>query len=54
MKVDCDIIRDLIPSYLDKVSSEATNKLVEKHLETCKKLLRRITKYEQRCRCRRN
>ncbi len=42
MKVDCDIIRDLIPSYLDKVSSEATNKLVEKHLETCKNCLEEL------------
>lgn len=36
-QIDCDVIQDLLPSYADKVSSEATNKLVEEHLKTCKK-----------------
>lgn len=34
--LDCDIIQDLLPSYNDKISSESTNKLVEKHLKQCK------------------
>ncbi len=36
-QIDCDIIQDLLPSYSDKVSSDATNKLIEEHLKTCKK-----------------
>lgn len=31
----CEIIRDLIPLYLDKVCSEDSRKLVEEHLEEC-------------------
>ena len=36
-QVNCDVIQDLLPSYSDKISSEATNKLVEEHLKTCEK-----------------
>jgi hypothetical protein len=35
--VNCDVIQDLLPSYLDKISSESTNKLVEEHLQSCEK-----------------
>ena len=35
--VNCDIIQDLLPSYIDKISSESTNKLVEEHLQSCEK-----------------
>ena len=31
----CEIIRDLIPLYLDKVCSEDSRKLVEEHLAEC-------------------
>ena len=31
----CEIIRDLIPLYLDKVCSEDSRKLVEDHLSEC-------------------
>lgn len=34
-KMNCDIIRDLIPSYVDEVCSEATQKCVEEHLAGC-------------------
>ena len=36
-QISCDVIQDLLPSYSDKVSSNATNKLVEEHLKNCKK-----------------
>ena len=36
-QINCDVIQDLLPSYSDKVSSTATNKLVEEHLKNCKK-----------------
>ncbi len=34
-KMNCDIIRDLIPSYVDDVCSQATKECVEAHLEEC-------------------
>ena len=35
MKLSCDIIRDLLPLYYDKVCSDDTNKVIEEHLEEC-------------------
>ena len=34
-KMDCDIIRDLLPLYIDDVVSDATKELVETHLKDC-------------------
>ena len=31
----CAVVRDLLPSYIDKLTSEETNKAVEQHLEGC-------------------
>lgn len=31
----CEVVRDLLPSYVDGLTSEATNKLVDGHIETC-------------------
>lgn len=33
----CDVVRDLIPSYLDEICSEKTKELVEEHLSECPK-----------------
>ena len=33
----CEIIRDLFPSYIDELTSEESNQLVEKHLRECEK-----------------
>ena len=35
-QIDCDIINDLLPSYIDNVSSKSTNDLVEEHIKNCK------------------
>lgn len=35
MKIDCNIIRDLLPLYIDNLTSEQSNKTVEKHIEEC-------------------
>lgn len=32
---ECDIVRDLIPLYIDHVVSEASEELVANHVETC-------------------
>ena len=34
-KMKCDIIQDLIPSYVDGVCSDATKECVEEHMESC-------------------
>lgn len=36
-KLECEVIQDLLPSYVDKISSNATNKIVEEHIEKCTK-----------------
>ncbi len=35
MKKDCNIVRDLLPLYFEKISSEESNEFVEKHLTNC-------------------
>ena len=36
MKLHCDIIQDLIPSYVDGLCSETSKNCVEEHLQDCK------------------
>lgn len=48
-KVHCNIIRDLLPSYLDGVTSEESNQMIDKHFEECsecKKAYDLIKKYD--------
>lgn len=33
--INCDIIRDLLPSHLDGICSEASSALIEEHLKDC-------------------
>ena len=35
MNKDCEIVRDMIPLYIDDVCSNGTKELVKKHLENC-------------------
>ena len=35
MKIDCGIVQDLIPSYVDGVCSEASKQCVEEHIKEC-------------------
>ena len=35
MKMNCDVIRDLLPLYADEVCSEASKTIVEEHLCSC-------------------
>ncbi len=35
MKRSCNIIRDIIPLYVEKLSSEGTNEIVEEHISSC-------------------
>jgi len=49
MKIDCDVVRDLLPLYADEACSEKSRALVEEHLRECPDcddLLRRLRKTE--------
>lgn len=35
-RLECDTVRDLLPVYIDKMTSEATNRAIEEHLEGCR------------------
>jgi len=34
-KLECDVIRDLLPSYVDEICSETSKRYVEEHVEDC-------------------
>lgn len=34
--LSCEIVQDLLPSYMDKLTSKITNEAVERHLDNCK------------------
>ncbi len=42
MKINCQIVEDLLPLYLDEVCSEQSKQAVEEHLRTCEKCRRLI------------
>ena len=44
MKLSCEIIRDLLPLYYDKVCSNDSSSLVEKHLAECPKCMKELEK----------
>ncbi|WP_027399592.1 zf-HC2 domain-containing protein [Anaerovorax odorimutans] len=35
MKIDCDIIKDLLPLYVDGVCSQKSKEMIEKHINEC-------------------
>ena len=37
MKKECEIVKDLLPLYIDQLSSDTSNDLIEKHLKKCAK-----------------
>ena len=40
----CDIIKDLLPGYIDGVLSEASENVVKGHLEECENVIEAIWK----------
>ena len=42
-KMNCDIISDLVPSYLDGICTGATKQCVEEHLKSCDKCRQLVT-----------
>ncbi|MGY3778814.1 zf-HC2 domain-containing protein [Isobaculum melis] len=35
MKVSCEVIKDLLPLYIDDICSEESRQLIVEHLQTC-------------------
>lgn len=51
MKITCDIINDLLPSYVDGVCSEDSCKLVEEHLHDCARCSQKLTYMKNPIKC---
>ena len=34
-KISCDVIKDLLPTYLDELTSEESNQMIEAHINEC-------------------
>ena len=43
---ECNIIRDLLPNYIEKLTNNDTNEFIEKHIENCKKCNDLLKNYE--------
>lgn len=35
MSMDCDIVKDLLPLYVEDLTSEKSNQFIEEHIATC-------------------
>ena len=46
-KISCDIISDLVPSYMDGICTGATKQCVEEHLQSCDKCRQLVTFYRE-------
>ncbi len=42
-KLSCEVIRDLFPSYIDGLTSEASNQEIEEHLQECEECRQLLT-----------
>lgn len=47
MKVSCDVIKDLIPLYVEGMLSEESVQLVESHLESCEECRNRLNELNE-------
>ena len=54
MKLECDVIRDLLPLYAEKLASPASSALVEQHLQRAPPAVQSWNRWKNRCRCSRN
>jgi hypothetical protein len=36
-EVSCSVVQDLLPNYIEKLTTNETNKIIEKHFESCDK-----------------
>lgn len=45
--ISCEIIEDVLPLCAENIASEATNRMVEEHIETCEKCRERFQKMKE-------
>ncbi|WP_097014317.1 DUF3955 domain-containing protein [Anaerocolumna aminovalerica] len=46
MRLSCEVIRDLLPLYYDKVCSKESSSLIEEHLAECPQCLDELQKFK--------
>lgn len=46
-QIDCNIIRDLLPSYIEKLTSEQSNQAVERHVNDCPECNKYLNELQQ-------
>lgn len=51
MKITCDIINDLMPSYIDNICSEDSRKALEEHVRTCDKCNQKLQYMKKPIKC---
>ncbi|MGN1083634.1 MAG: zf-HC2 domain-containing protein [Lachnospiraceae bacterium] len=47
MKIDCEIVQDLIPSYVEAICSESSKACVEEHIATCEECRALVKLYKE-------
>ena len=47
-KITCNVIKDILPLYIDGVVSEDTQKIVDEHLAECSLCRDEMNKYNRR------
>ena len=51
MKITCDIVRDLMPLYVDDVCSDDSRKLIEDHINHCSKCQNELAAMKEPIEC---
>ena len=46
-KINCNIVRDLIPSYVDDICSDESRELVEKHIKECEECRKMVASMKE-------
>jgi hypothetical protein len=46
-QIDCNIIRDLLPSYVEKLTSEQSNQAIDKHINDCSECKEYLNELQQ-------
>lgn len=46
-KKECKIVKDLLPNYIEKLTSDETNEFIEKHIEECEECKESLEKMQK-------
>ncbi|WP_461809713.1 DUF4825 domain-containing protein [Faecalimonas sp.] len=53
-KLPCDVIEDLLPLYIEQLTSDCTKEMIEEHIETCEKCREKLERMREPSICERN